>query len=384
MDLVNEYLRVIAALLPKGQREDIIAELRDTILTRIEAREAELGRKFTPDETEALLRDMGHPLVVAGWYSDGPQQVVGPTLYPYWAFVVKVAITIQVIVGTVVLFARTLNGEEFGQALGQALGYGLSGVITVIGLATVAAWLIERFKIRIAYFDEWRVRDLHLLEFAFWDWNSLRERMEGRTARTTRDAARRAWRLERRLARRDWRSGPSPIGRALGAIAVGTVMVLWWIGVLRFGVVGTMDDLRELSLDPGPLQGVDWIALQQALFWPVLGYGVAVILQGVAMLMYPRAVWLRGLTNLVIGGGLLAICGWIWTASPLAAAVHVDSVTGLAIRVKDLFQHGSPRPLASVLTLMLACVAFSALCRVVRGLFQLLPSAPEGEGAALG
>ena len=65
MDLVNEYLRAVAALLPKAQRDDIVAELRDTILTRIEEREADLGRPLTDDEIEAVLREVGHPVVVA-------------------------------------------------------------------------------------------------------------------------------------------------------------------------------------------------------------------------------------------------------------------------------------------------------------------------------
>ena len=57
MDLVNEYLRAVAALLPKAQRDDIVAELRDTILNRIEEREADLGRPLTDDEVEAVLRE---------------------------------------------------------------------------------------------------------------------------------------------------------------------------------------------------------------------------------------------------------------------------------------------------------------------------------------
>src|SRR4051812_42076123 len=86
MDLGEEYLRAVSLLLPQEQAEDIIAELRDTILSRIEAREAELGRPLSEAETEEVLREIGHPLVVAARYREGPQHVVGPALYPYWAF----------------------------------------------------------------------------------------------------------------------------------------------------------------------------------------------------------------------------------------------------------------------------------------------------------
>src|ERR1700761_5568381 len=127
MDLVNEYLRAVAALLPKAQRDDIIAELRDTILSQVEEREAELGRPLTDDEVEALLREVGHPVVIAARYSDGPQHVVGPTLYPYWLFVVKAAILLQVFVALVVIAIRTLTFGNIYQIVGQSVGSAVTG-----------------------------------------------------------------------------------------------------------------------------------------------------------------------------------------------------------------------------------------------------------------
>ena len=37
MDLVERYLKAVAAQLPKGNRDDIVAELRDEIMGRLEA-----------------------------------------------------------------------------------------------------------------------------------------------------------------------------------------------------------------------------------------------------------------------------------------------------------------------------------------------------------
>jgi hypothetical protein len=47
MDVVEGYLRAVAALLPRAQRDDIVAELRDVILNRIEEREAGLGPRLS-------------------------------------------------------------------------------------------------------------------------------------------------------------------------------------------------------------------------------------------------------------------------------------------------------------------------------------------------
>ena len=160
MDLIEEYLKAVAALLPKAQREDIVAELRDIILTRKEEREAELGRTLTEGEIEALLREVGHPVVVAARYGEGPQHVVGPMLYPYWLFAVKVVLVIQAIVASVVFVVSSLAYGDVGYGFVRALAVGVTGAATLIGFATAAAWLIERHRIRIGYLDNWRVQDL--------------------------------------------------------------------------------------------------------------------------------------------------------------------------------------------------------------------------------
>ena len=44
MDLVERYLAAVARELPEAQRDDIVAELRDILLSQFEEKEAELGR----------------------------------------------------------------------------------------------------------------------------------------------------------------------------------------------------------------------------------------------------------------------------------------------------------------------------------------------------
>lgn len=357
MDLANEYLRVVAALLPKSQRDDITAELRDTILTRIEDREAELGRPLTDDEIEAVLREIGHPILVAGRYHDGPQHVVGPALYPYWAFTLKVAVTIQLIASAMLLPIRLLTGATTGQALGQAIGAAVSGSITLIGIATIAAWAIERHGGQIDSLHRWRVRDLHMLEFAGWGWSDLGAWLaEGRS----------------RLARRrgGWRGRLSSASRGLGSIAAGAVLSLWWTGALHFGIVGDGSDLRELGFDPGALAMVDWAGMRDTLYWPVLAYCVALILLGTLIFANPRTMRLVGLADLIIGASVVALAAWLWAASPMASAIRVDSVTAFALRMKA-FAQGWPVPLESVATLVVAATAFGGVCRMLRGAVEV-------------
>jgi len=361
MDLINAYLRAVAALLPRGQRDDITAELRDIILSRIEAREAALGRRLTDAEIEQELRAVGHPIVVAARYREEPQQVVGPALYPYWMFAVKIAIAIQAAAVLVLLILRTLQGQDFGNALGHAIGQGITGFVTLIGVATVAAWAIERRKIHIAYLDQWRVRDLHVLEYAGWDIGDLRDHVRRRQAARGMPAP--VWRHHHR---------PSPVGEALFLIAFGTVFILWWVGVIPLTFFAPAEGLRRFGENLSTIAGMNLGDLHTLLFWPVLAYGGAIIVQGVLVLLYPGMMWLRGLLAILMGVAMLGFCIWIWTVSPIAAAIRVGSVAELLGRLKQSIHQGMPLSLAPILTVCLACAAFGAVTSIVKGLWQML------------
>src|SRR4051812_6385557 len=82
--LVDHYLLQLKTLLPKKQRDDIAAELRESITSTVVDRERKLGRTLTDDELNAVLRGFGHPMVVAGRYLP-MQQLIGPDVFPlYW------------------------------------------------------------------------------------------------------------------------------------------------------------------------------------------------------------------------------------------------------------------------------------------------------------
>ncbi len=355
MDLVNQYLRAVAVLLPKGQREDITAELRDTILNRIEEREEQVGHRLTEDETETVLHEIGHPIVVSARYREGPQHAVGPALYPYWAFAVKVAVTIQAIIAGCIILVRVIGGHDPGQAVGQALGSVISGTMMMVGFITVAGWMIERRWVQVGELKTWRVRDLHMLEFASWDWNDLKARLPSGGSRPPREPK---------------RDQPNTVSRGIGHIVGGALFILWWIGVFPIVVVGDPADLPAMGLDLGTLGGVDWLALKAALFWPVLAYALGFTLQGVVILTQPRAMALVGFLDMLLGATMIGITAWLWAGSPISDAIRFDSLSAWGRAFTD-YREAWPKPIAPILTVVVVSFAFAGFVRMLHGVWEI-------------
>ena len=65
MTLLDRYLEAVRRRLPRNQRDDIGAELRDVLLSQIEAEEASRRRPLTDDEVAEMLKRFGRPMSVA-------------------------------------------------------------------------------------------------------------------------------------------------------------------------------------------------------------------------------------------------------------------------------------------------------------------------------
>ena len=152
MDVIERYLEAVAAQLSTEDREDIIAELRDLILSRVEAKEEALGRALTGEEKEAILHEIGHPLVVAARYRKGPDSLIGPELFPYWLFGAKAGLIVIAGLQALVLLLRVFGDPaDFGQAIAQGFHGFFTGALTLLGALTLAGAIMEHYGLKPAW-----------------------------------------------------------------------------------------------------------------------------------------------------------------------------------------------------------------------------------------
>ncbi len=310
MDMVERYLEAVAAQLPTEEREDIVAELRDLILSRIEAREEELGRALSDDEREAILKEIGHPLVVAARYRKGPDSLIGPELFPYWLYGVKAGLLVLIAVAVIGMFIRLITGTtHFGQDISQVFHGFFSSGLTLIGALTVAGAVMEHYGIRPKWLTNWKVRDLsafHLSDPAQW----------GAAAAGT-DKAKRIW--APKIAGRS-----APAGEAAFSLLATGLFVLWWVGLVHFPQLSTM------RVD-GELVRITAAPIWTTLFAPVLIYAVAQMGVDLFTLTQPQARRAKAVLAMVVAAGGVWLSWTIFQAghwATLSAGVEQVRIAG--------------------------------------------------------
>ena len=111
MTLVDRYLRAVRDHLPRGQQDDIINELADSLHSRMEDEAATRGRPLLEAEESAILKEFGHPMTVAARYRADERSVtfgrrlIGPELFPTYMQVLAVNVTITLLIAAIAAVA---------------------------------------------------------------------------------------------------------------------------------------------------------------------------------------------------------------------------------------------------------------------------------------
>jgi hypothetical protein len=328
MDLLDRYLAAVAVLLPKAQREDIVAELRDILLNQMEEKEAELGRPLNAKEREAVLKAFGHPIAVAGRFGT-PRSLIGPELYPFYIFGVKVLLVVAAVVSAIPVVISTVTDPGSASELARFFSSFLSSGFTMIGVATVLAAGIERGWIPVTGMTDWRVADLPVLDV-------LGARGKGPLYKGP---------LRRRF-------------EALMEVILTTLFVLWWTGVVP-APWSTRVANSDLFLQPAPI----WASL----YWPLLAWAGVQLVSSLIGLLRPGWVRARAALEVLCGMAGLALAVFLWRAGRLVVVASQsgpggDAAAGLQSAL-DLSFHLT----ATVMMVVLSIKIGVELWRLFRG-----------------
>ena len=153
MELVERYLQAVKAALPGKQSDDIVQELRDSILSQVEERESTLGRPLNSSEIAEILKKMGNPMTLASRYG-GRRQIIGGSLFTIYWKVLTWALTIALVAHAATSIAIAASGKPFGESL--AVFFHFPGVaLKVFAIVTLVFAALDLLGARLRPCHHW-------------------------------------------------------------------------------------------------------------------------------------------------------------------------------------------------------------------------------------
>lgn len=266
MELVDRYLYAVRSGLPKGQQDDIIAELAEDIRSEIEDLESGLGRPVNDSEVVEVLKHRGHPATVAGRYL-AKQYLIGPALYPIYRLVLKLVV-LWVLVPVFLLVVAPIalaTAVHPSQTLIKTLWDLAMSAVFTLGVITLVFAIMERYPVDTKPFEKWDPRKLPRVPKSPPDVRS--------TPRAT------------------------AIAEIAASLICGTLFVAWF---------RTTFDLGEVHVTLSPI----W----RSLYWPFLAFMLSGILKGWVSLTWPERVRLRFAIRVAVNVGTVILAAILLNA----------------------------------------------------------------------
>lgn len=267
-DLVERYLASIERRLPEATAKDIVAELREALAGRIEAKEAALRRALSADEVATVLKGFGHPVVVASKYS-GHDYVIGPNYYPWFWHVQRIAVGAAIAIAFGLVAIRALGADEPMRAVMRGISGALEAGLWAFGIVTVLFIVAERTKLDMKWAEKWDPKSLPREHFR----------------------------------------KPKSIFEAAIALFFDVAFLLFWTRVLSFPNQLPLRDDSSVSLVLSPAWAV--------VYWPIVALAVLSAVGHVHDLVRPAWTRLRSAMSIVGYAGGLAVLWVLFRAGPL-------------------------------------------------------------------
>ncbi|HUE42813.1 MAG TPA: hypothetical protein VMP12_04575 [Candidatus Sulfotelmatobacter sp.] len=339
--LLDQYLNSIRHSLPEAQRDDIVQELSENIHAQIEDKEAELGRPLRDAEVEAILKQHGHPLVVASRYHQDQRSVafgpelIGPVIFPFYLRVLKFNLGLSGIILFIVSVALAFGGHTVtaGRLVPEIF---LQVAIQFVIVTLVFAAADRHFK---KHPESWNYRDgKHPWHpaFTFESWSkSKAENDRGRVSRMDSVAQ-------------------------IVALSVGVV----WLRVAE-GAPFLIFGPAAAFLRPAPV----W----HHLYWPIVAVAFVGILQGLLNLLRPDWLRLMVLYRALTAIAWLVILYFVFKAGPwVVLSTDASQAEGFRKTAEILNQIGT------YCAIVFAAIALYNLVRHLRRLVRL-SSTPKAD-----
>lgn len=287
-DLIDRYIAAVEYRLPPKSAKDIVAELRQAIADKVEAKEEELGRTAAKEDVVAILRSFGSPMLAAGRYNSKSQYLIGPDVYPYFWPTARIVVGIVAAVAIVGFLVEGVLTDDPMSSVLKGLGAAWNGSLIAFAIVTASFIAIDRTKAGHKLEEAWRPDQLPLFS----------------------------------------RDKPKSLFESLFSLVWDAIFISWWVGLLR--LPNTVPTETGLTFD---LNAAAWAAV----YWPVLVMAAAAAALHVADIVHPAWSRIRAVAAVAV---ILTGLGSVWMLAQEQARsgqlIAVNGPASAADRVAEL------------------------------------------------
>jgi hypothetical protein len=164
MELLDRYLQAVRTFRPRKAQDDILHELSENILSQMDEKEAELGRPLTEAEQEQVIKQHGHPIVVAARYGRR-QYLIGPGLFPIYWLTLKLGLLIALALRFIIAIVTVLVSADPVHQILPALLPVPAVIVPVFAWITGVFIAFEYFapRMNLRFITDWSPRSLPAL-----------------------------------------------------------------------------------------------------------------------------------------------------------------------------------------------------------------------------
>jgi hypothetical protein len=291
MDLLDRYLQAVRTYLPKGQQDDIIKELSENLRAQIEDKETEAGRPLSAEELAAMLKQHGHPMVVASRYRQA-RHLIGPTLFPVYWLVMKLILALVAFGYGVAAVVMLAESNPIVQVLAAAFSFA-GAVLPTFAWVTITFAVLDLCNAKF-----------HLLETWTKECNAKFDPQKLPAVRKV------PGELEAK---------PIPRSKTIFELFFNVAFILWWIRVAPIRRLALFMTLGPAGLSAHvPFQlGPVW----HTLYMPVLLLSLAAVAQQIVTLIHPYWLKFYFIARLIVNGCSLILSYFVIRASDLLVLV---------------------------------------------------------------
>ena len=159
MKMIERYLDSLETYLPDEMKQDVRDELKASLIGQVEDSQEALGRDLNIEETESLLKKLGHPMQVASSYLP-KQQLIGQDIYPTYRKAMEIALVLMAVVTLLFSAIGALSGGSLiGTAIRILANLAHNGLY-VFAIVTLIFYLMEYYEADLNKIYAWSPRDL--------------------------------------------------------------------------------------------------------------------------------------------------------------------------------------------------------------------------------